>query len=301
MQSISGVLPSIVGLVIGIICPYILGRWILSPPNDRVRRGYLNAVTAGILLAAAVKFIPITLGEVEFVGYQLLNHYLFSTLNSPPNSVLALIIHPSQLQLMARPFLAAIIIILFFNANGVKIAPQPDAPIEDRTATDKPTGWRARLALPPLEKQADQLGLIIVMVGLLCYTLWLSADRTSLQTIGEPYLFITTALLIFCGAVLGVATVGLIPNLEGHWRWVVTASLLFGLATMMGGDQLRGQLILSMAPLVLIFGTLFLVYGLGRLLRVLQYQIGTGWRTTLTVLISAVVLYEGNQFLSLLT
>jgi hypothetical protein len=81
---------------------------------------------------------------------------------------------------------------------------------------------------------------------------------------------------------------------------VAAASLLFGLATTLGVANLRGQIILSVAPLLLIFGTLFLVYGLGRLLRVLQYQIGTGWRTTLTVLISALLLYQGNQFLSYL-
>jgi hypothetical protein len=300
MQTISWVAPSLVGLVVGILCPLLLGRWVLSPPNDQMRRGYLNAVTVGILLAAAIKFIPTTLSEVEFVGYQLLNYYVFSTLNSPPDSALALFTQPSQLQLMFRPFLAAIIIILFFNGNGVKIAPQPETPSNEQAAP-KPTDWRARLALPPLEKQADQLGLAIIVVALLCYTLWLSTGRIPLQTMNQPYLFLTTALLIFSGAVLGVTTLGLIPNLAGYWRWVAAASLLFGLATILGVVNLRGQMILSVAPLLLIFGTLFLVYGLGRLLRVLQYQIGTGWRTTLTVLVSAVLLYQGNQFLSYLT
>jgi hypothetical protein len=202
---------------------------------------------------------------------------------------------------MFRPFLAAIIIILFFNGNGVKVASQPDTPPDDQVATPRPTGWRARLALPPLEKQADQLGLVIIVVALLCYTLWLSTGRIPLQTMEQPHLFFIIALLIFSGAVLGVTTLGLIPNLAGYWRWVAAASLLFGLATILGVVNLRGQLILSVAPLLLIFGTLFLVYGLGRLLRILQYQIGTGWRTTLTVLVSALLLYQGNQFLSYLT
>jgi hypothetical protein len=157
------------------------------------------------------------------------------------------------------------------------------------------------LALPPLEKQADQPGLIIVTLALLCYTLWLSIGRTPLQTLAQPYLFLITALLIFFGALLGIATLGLIPNLGGHWRWVAAASLLLGLATILGTFNPRGQIILSAAPLLLILGTLCLVYGLGRLLRVLQYQIGTGWRTTLTVLISALLLYQSNQFLSYLT
>jgi hypothetical protein len=300
MQTISWVIPSVVGMIIGIICPLLLGRWVLSPPNDQVRRGYLNAVTAGILLAAAVKFIPTTLSEIEFVGYQLLNQYIFATLNPSPDSALALFTQPSQLQLMFRPFLAALIIILFFNGNGVKVAPQPDAPPNDQATPSNPTGWRARLALPPLEKQADQLGLFVVVAGLLCYTLWLGTGRTPLQTMSQPHLFLIIVLLIFSGAVLGVATLGLIPNLGRYWRWVAAASLLFGLATTLGVANLRGQIILSVAPLLLIFGTLFLVYGLGRLLRVLQYQIGTGWRTTLTVLISALLLYQGNQFLSYL-
>lgn len=301
MQTINWVMPSVVGLVVGIICSLLLGRWILSPPNDQVRRGYINAVTVGMLLAAAIKFIPTTLGEVEFVSYQLLDQYVISTLNPQPDSALWLFSRPSQVQMVARPFLAAVIIILFFNGNGVKIASHSDTQVDDQAAAPQSTGWRARLALPPLEKQADQLGLIIVMVGLLCYTLWLSIGRTPLQTVGQPQLFLTIALLIFFGAVLGIATLGLIPNLGGHWRWVTVASFLFGLATILGVINLRDQIILSAAPLLLIFGTLSLVYGLGRLLRVLQYQIGTGWRTTLTVLISALLLYQSNQFISYLT
>lgn len=301
MQTINWLAPSLVGLVVGIICPLLLGRWVLSPPNDQVRRGYINAVTVGILLAAAVKFIPTTLSEVEFVGYQLLKHYFISTLNPPPDSAWGLFTQPSQLQLMARPFLAAAIIVLFFNGNGVKIRPQAETPGADPPDGRMSTGWRARLALPPLEKQADQLGLVIVVGGLLCYTLWLNTGRPPLPAVDPPQLFLVTALLIFSGAVLGIATLGLIPNLAGHWRWVAAASLLFGLVTLLGVVDLRGDPTLSIAPLLLIFGTLFLVYGLGRLLRVLQYQIGTGWRTTLTVLISAVLLYQGNQFLLSLT
>jgi hypothetical protein len=258
-------------------------------------------VAVGILLAAAIKFIPTTLGEVEFVGYQLLDQYLISTLNPPPDSALRLLTHPNQIQMMARPFLAAVIIILFFKGNGVKIAQPADAQADEAAVALKSRGWRGRLALPPLEKQPDQPGLIIVTLALLCYTLWLSIGRTPLQTLAQPYLFLITALLIFFGALLGIATLGLIPNLGGHWRWVAAASLLLGLATILGTFNPRGQIILSAAPLLLILGTLCLVYGLGRLLRVLQYQIGTGWRTTLTVLISALLLYQSNQFLSYLT
>lgn len=297
MQMLTWLAPSLVGLITGILGPLWLGRWILSPPNEQVRRGYLNAVAVGMLLVAAIEFIPTTLGELEFVGYQLLDRYLIAPLDPQPDTALWMFTRPSQIQAVARPFMAVVVILLFFKSNGVRMVSQPENQTDPVAKAD---GWRARLALPPLEQHADQLGLVIVLLGLLCYTLWLGVLRPPPQLAGQPYLFASITLVIFCGTGLGVATLGLIPSLERYWPWVVAASLLLGLTTLSGITGWPGPMILSAAPLLLLVGTVCLVYGLGRLLRVLQYQIGTGWRTSVVVLASTGLLYLGMQWLSTL-
>ena len=294
MQTHTWLAASLVGLITGILCLLWLGRWILSPPNEQMRRGYLNAVVVGLLLAAAIEFIPNTLGEVEFVSYHLLNTYLIAPLNPQPDTALWMFTRPTQIQSVARPFMAVVIIVLFFKSNGVRVVPQAENQTDPVVKT---SGWRAWLALPPLEQHADQPGLVIVVLGLLCYTWWMGVLRPSPQLASQPYLFASIALLIFSGAGLGVATLGLIPSLERYWPWVVSASLLLGLTTLSALIDWPEEPLVYATPLLLA-GTVCLVYGLGRLLRVLQYQIGTGWRTSVVVLASAGLLYFGTQWLS---
>lgn len=289
--------PSLLGLIGGILLPLIIGSRILSPASQ-MRRGYTNAVAVGILLMAAIEFIPTTLGEIESVGYSLLKSYVISPLDPEPDTVLWALTRFAQFQMVARALLASAILILFFQSNAITSVSRQQTPSE--APASRLAGWRSWLILPSLEEQADQAGMIIVIIGLTCYNLWLGVSRASIFATGGLKLFLAIALVIFSAAVLGIALLGLVPNILKYWRWVATASALFGLAILFGFVNLGEQIILTVAPLLLIVGTVCLVYGIGRLLRILQYQIGLGWRTTLTVAISALVLYLDNQFIAYL-
>lgn len=252
------------------------------------RRGYVNAVTVGILLAAALKFIPTMLTDLEFTSYTLASYFIPAV-----DSDSAFAAWPAVLSAIIQPFGIIFVLLLYLHGNSPRLATEPE-PLPGQDKSFLPIPQLKWLALPP-DDQIERVGILIVIIGLFCYNLWLGTNQALLAV--EP-MFIASMLLIIFGAGLGLAIWGLLPQPRRQWRWLVGASFLLGLAVILGMIGPVGRVVLMISPLLLLLGTASQVYGIGRLLRILQDQIGLKWRTTLMVAISAAAIYFGSQFIS---
>jgi hypothetical protein len=282
------------GLFLGILLLLFIGRHVMSPGDQR-QRGYANAVAVGILLLAAINFIPTALTEAEFVGYQLFETYVVSPLDPQPETFWWLFTRAGPFQVIVRSLGMVIVLFLFLRSSSVSLA-EPAATAHSGQTASLRTHWRAWITLPG-ENRADWTGVIIVTIGLFCYNAW-HAVTYAPPTGSGPAQRPAIALLILIGTVLSGAVLGLMPEVSQSWRWLVGIATLLGLASIIGLTNLGGQAVLSGAPLLLLLGTVSLICGIGRLLRLMQYQIGTRWPTTLTVAASAGGLYLSNQLIS---
>lgn len=287
------------GLVLGMLLLLFIGRHVMSPGDQR-QRGYANAVAVGILLLAAINLIPTTLTEAEFVGYQLFETYVVSPLDPQPETFWWLFTRAAPFQVIVRSLGMIIVLFLFLRSSSVSMAEpvEPTAAAHSDQMTSLRTRWRAWLALPG-ENRADWTGVIIVTLGLLCYNVW-HAVSSAPPTGPGPAQRPTIALFILIGTMLSGAVLGLMPEVSRSWHWLVSIAALLGLASIIGLTNLGERAVLSGAPLLLLVGTVALICGIGRLLRLLQYQIGTRWPTTLTVAAGAGGLYLSNQLISYL-
>lgn len=297
MLIITGGVPSLLGLGVGLLPPLLIGFWLLSPPDNPVRRGYINAVAVGILLGAALEFIPTTLTELEFTGYRLFEAYIVSAINPEPGSMLWVFTRSTPFQVVVRSLAMIGVMFLFFRGNAAAPAIGPETSLESDRLPPRQSAWQTWLALPAAA-QLDRAGLTIVTLGLFCYNLWLGALRAPVPDFEPGPKFLALMLLPFSGAVLGIAILGLLPDLGQHWPWLVGLSALLGLAMILGFATPGGQIALQGAPFLLLLGTVCLIYSIGRLLRILQDQIGLRWPTTLTVAASAGLLYLTSPFIS---
>ena len=245
------------------------------------------------MLLAAIQFIPATLGEIEFVGYGLLESYVLSSLNLEPDSPLWVMTRFTQFQVLARALVASLVLILFFQSSAVRSVTK-----QQTSSTSPQNGWRTWFLLPVIDKQADRVGITVIIIALTCYSLWIGALHSPTSITRGLALFSGIALLTFSATILGVIILGIVPSMEQYWPWVIAASLVFALAVLIGFMNTGGQVVLAIAPLLLLLGTLCLVFGIGRLLRIIQYQIGLGKRTTITVALSTFILYLNSQLIS---
>jgi hypothetical protein len=161
-------------------------------------------------------------------------------------------------------------------------------------ANDK-TAKKGALSALPLEA-TDYVGLAVVVVGLAGYALWWGLAR-GLASSAAGALDVTLLLPTFSAALLGIAGLGLVENLRAQWWLLPVGSIVIGLAPGLGSLWKGEQLALEAGLLPLVIAGGCLVYGIGRLLRLLQHEIGLGWQTTLTVAVGALLLYQGRALL----
>lgn len=279
------IIPILAGIAAGTTLVFISGFWILSPTSREMRRGYFNAFVTGLLLAAAIEVIPNALEALEIAGWRV-----FAML-MPPNTVFAsdsfwnVLVQPAQVQLMVRGLGAAAVMLIFFRANAIPVAGDGE---RDEVLHDMP---RARLALPL--QGTDYVGLLVNTLGLGSYTLWISLTAGLL-----PRASLALVLLVASSSLLGVAALGLLNNLRRRWWLLAAASLLPGLVAGFGAVWKGEHPAIELALLPLLLGALCLVYGIGRLLRLLQHEIGLGWQTSAAVAVGALVLYQSRFLLS---
>lgn len=282
------IIPIVVGIAAGTTLVFVSGFWILNPTSREMRRGYFNAFVTGLLLAAAIEVIPNALEALEIAGGRILGAFISPGVSSAPDSFWNVLVQPAQMQIMVRGLGAAAVMLIFFRANAIPVseAGQLDEAREERQ------GFRRPRLMLPLEG-TDYVGLVVNTLGLVSYTLWVSL---TLGLLPRPSL--SLILLVASSSLLGVTALGLLGNLRRRWWLVAIVSFLPGLVAGLGVVWKGERPAIELALLPLLFGALCLVYGIGRLLRLLQHEIGLGWQTTAAVAIGALLLYESRFLLS---
>lgn len=275
----------LVGMIVGAGVALGVAALALAPAGREMRRGYFNALVTGLLLAAAIEVIPNALDAVSLAGRSLLA-MLMPSEGVGSGSFWNALTQPAQVQVAVRAFGAAAVMLIFFRANGIQLASDGEA------GTD---GGSSRLLLLPTER-TDYVGLVVLLAGLTGYTLWLGLSRSWSRSAGTTLSFDFLALA-FLSSLLGIAVLGLIANFRRQWWLLPLTSLLLGLAAVWGAVGLGELLALEVGLVPLLISAACLVYGIGRLLRLLQHEIGLGWQTTLTVGIGALALYQSHFLL----
>ncbi|HSM57915.1 MAG TPA: hypothetical protein VK879_17305 [Candidatus Sulfomarinibacteraceae bacterium] len=266
-------------LVAGVLCGVLLvlafGRWVLAPASAQMRRGYFNAFVAGLLLAAAIEVLPNALEGAGIAGHQALSSLLFPDGELPPDSIWLFVLEPVNVQVAVRAVGAALVMVIFFRANAAPRAEDGDANEAGQAA-------------------GDGLALLAVTAGLAAHNLWLGLTR-GLFASGPASAELALAAL--GTTLLGASALGLVPSLRSQWWQVVVVSLALGLAGGAGALWRGNDPALQAALLPMLIGAGCLVYGIGRLLRLLQGEIGLGWRTTAAVAVGVLVLYQSRLLL----
>ena len=289
MTSIAGVGAFLIGLVVGAIGPTLIGLRVKVDDFDG--RGYLNAIAVGILLAAALPMIPMALSEVEFTSYALISSLLppsFGESNFIPWAL--------QFQVVVRSLGVVAILVLYLRSNAPLLATEREQFLQEHHPLSLRSRLRLWLALP-LEGQVDRVGIITTTIALLCYTLWLGASEGIID-ISSGSVWLGAILFVGLATVRGGAIIGLLSQPAQHRPWLIGVPLLLGGAIFLGTLPPLTQIILTLSPLILALGAICLIYAIGRLLRILQDQIGLDWPTTVTVGLSGLVVYFGNEYIS---
>ena len=279
---------ALVGLLIGLALPFGVSGWLKG--ENATQRGYLNAVAIGIMVAAAVLIIPTALSEVEFASYALVSRVVpasFGETNLIPWSL--------QFQVVLRSLGVIAILILFLRSNAPLLPEERTALVQAGQPLPLRTKIRTGLALVS-DDTIDWVGVVGVTVGLACYTLWLSATEAPLG-LGDGSFRFGITLFVGLATAVGISVSGLLPDLERHRLWLMGISLLLGLAAIFGALPLGRRLILSGSPILLAVGAISLIFAIGRLLRIVQDQIGLDWPTTATVGLSGVIVYFSSEFI----
>lgn len=281
------IIPIAVGIAAGTTLVFISGFWVLNPTSREMRRGYFNAFVTGLLLAAAIEIIPNALEALEIAGGRMFGALISPSVASAPDSFWNVLVQPAQLQIMIRGLGAAAVMLIFFRANAIPVSEAGELEEAQERRQGMP---HARFVLP-LEG-TDYVGLLVNTLGLLSYALWISL------TVGLlPRPSLGLVLLVASSSLLGVTALGLLGNLRRRWWLVAMASLLPGLVAGLGVVWKGERPAIELALLPLLLGALCLVYGIGRLLRLLQHEIGLGWQTTAAVAIGALLLYQSRVLL----
>ncbi|MFW5942333.1 MAG: hypothetical protein ACOCXI_11065 [Chloroflexota bacterium] len=266
------------GVLCGVLLVLAFGRWVLAPASAQMRRGYFNAFVAGLLLAAAIEVLPNALEGAGIAGHQALSSLLFPDGNLPPDSAWLFVLEPVYMQVAVRAVGAALVMVIFFRANAAPRVEEGDA--------EEGGG--------PVAGAGNGLALLAVTAGLAAHNLWLGLTRGLFAPgAGSAEL----ALLALGATLLGASALGLVSSLRSQWWQVVAVSLALGLAGGVGALWRGSDPALQVTLLPLLIGAGCLVYGIGRLLRLLQGEIGLGWRTTAAVAVGVLVLYQSRLFL----
>lgn len=273
------ILSTFVGLALGSASALAFGFWVLDPASREMRRGYFNAFVTGLLVAAAVEVIPDALLAVETAVGRLLSGLIPAAPVSETDAMWAMLLHPAQIQIAVRALGAAAVMLIFFRASGtplVKATPGDEDETEDED-----------------HRRLSPLAIIIFAVaGLACYWLWngLSGSLPSGTAAGRLSLGVT--VVAFSSSFLGIAILGLLDELRRQWWAVLAAAFVIGASTGVGLMWESGRPAIEVGVLPLLIGAFCLIYSIGRMLRLLEGEIGLGWRTTLAVAIGALALYQ---------
>ncbi len=272
--------PLLAGVGIGVLL--VTGMYAALAPRDadRSRRGYLNALGAGIVLSALVDLLPqwlsMSTAALDLgLGSLLPFLPLSPTVGGTAQAVLVEIFRVINI-------LAVLLLYLKGSTLPAAKATGPTSATGAASSSRVETR-RARLALPALV-ESEGIGLVLAGFGLALYNFWLGQARGALLDANASGRTVFLALLGLVGALRTVAISGLVLIPEGSWRAVAAFAVVIGVAALPGvlWPSGRDTLLLGLVPVGL--ATVSLPIALGRMLRWIQKDIGLGWRTTAVVL-----------------
>ncbi len=259
------------GISVLLIFAFVLGQ----RATEKTWRGWSNAFGAGIVLGALVDLLPKALEFAGALVAVIMQTQVLAPLHAPPDGFLA--IGAGILAEAVTPFGALLILFLYLSGNSVPM------PVNGRTLGPANPGWRAWLSLPPAGR-VDWKGIVIVTFGLGVHNLWLGQARGALAQATDHLL--TTFFFAFglIATLRAFALAGSLVDARAHWLALSVCALLIGGTGILGiaNPETGRTIVLGMAPLFV--AVLTLPVALGRLLRVMDHDIGLGWKTTLGVL-----------------
>jgi hypothetical protein len=261
----------VLGISVLLIFAFVFGR----RGTEKTWRGYADAFGAGIVLGALFDLLPKAL---EFAGTLLasiLRTQVLTPLQAPPDSFLA--IGAGILAEAVTPFGALLVLFLYLSGNS---APMP---VNGQIVGMRMPGWRVWFSIPGAG-QVDWKGIAIVTFGLSAHNLWLGQVRGALAQAGDHVL--TTFFFAFglIATLRAFALVGSLVDVRARWLALSGCAILIGGTGVLGvtNPDTGKTIVLGIVPVFI--AVLTLPIALGRLLRVMQYDIGLGWNATLDVL-----------------
>lgn len=280
----------VLGLSLGLALLLAFAASFGQQGKERTWRGYLDSIAAGIALGALFDLIPKALELASVLVAVGLRTQVVAPLNAEPDSFLAI---GAGVISQAIPALGALAVLFLYMSGNA--APMP---VEGRIVGAPRPGWRTWVSIPAAG-EIDWKGIALITFGLGAHNLWLGQVRGALATNGG--LALTTFLFAFglIAALRGFALVGSLVDARKQ------VAVLLGCALAIGGAGVVGVMIpgtansILLGPVPLLLGTIALPLALGRLLRVMQYDIGLSVRTTLAV-VAALAVERAASYLLLL-
>lgn len=238
-------------------------------------RGYSNAAAAGIVFGAMVDLLPKAL---EFGGVfiaTVLQAQVLTPMHAAPDSFWA--IGAGILSEAVTPFGALLVLFLYLSGNS---APMP---VAGRMVGAARPGWRTWFSIPATG-EVDWKGVFIITFGLSAHNVWLGQARGQLLQPGGSTVSVFLLAFGLAAALRSFALSGSLVDVRARWPALLGCSAIIGGAGILGAAMPETGRTIWLGILPVVAAVLILPIGLGRLLRLLQYDVGLGWKTTLAVL-----------------
>lgn len=261
----------LVGLLILLAFAFGFGR----RGAEKKWRGYFNSIGAGIVLGALFDLLPKALENGGVLVANLLRFQVISPLHASPDSFIA--IGAGVLSESVTPLGALLVLFLYLSGNS---APMP---VNGRIVGTSRPGWRSWVSIPAAG-QTDWKGIVIITFGLGVHNLWLGQVRGALASPGDRTLASFFLVFALIATLRTFAIFGSLVDPLARWLVLVSCALVIGGAGVLGLVDSSGGRTLISGILPMVIAVLTLPIALGRLLRVMQEDIGLGWTTTLSAL-----------------
>jgi hypothetical protein len=270
------VLPLLIGAALGLAALLALAL-VYSPRGmDKNWRGGLNAVAVGLALGAMFDLIPLALEQLTVIVGTLMRA-LFVDLFALQNTPLG--IGGAVITQAAVPAGALFILFLYLTGNTLPLI------VDGKLVGHKTDGWRARVAIPQAGS-VDVTGIALLTIGLAMQNLWVGQQRGAQVSADAGLTSMFLYLIALVAALRGLALFG--PFVAPAQRVVAFILCVLGIAApvvlgVTAPDTMRS---VALGVLPAFIGVLVLPVAMGRLLRVVQYDIGMNWQATLILVVT---------------
>lgn len=280
-------LPLLIGIAIG--TGVLLALALIYGPRGTGKkwRGVVNAIAVGLALGAMFDLMPIAL-EQATIGVGLLMRAVVEklALQDSPLGFGGVVLTQAVV-----PVGALLVLFLYLTANAAPMV------VNGELVGIPKQGWRARLVIPEAGS-LDWTGIALLTLGLAMQNLWsgqmhgvLGADSGGAANLFRYAIGIVAALR-------GIALFGSFVDPARRSVPFLASSLLISAAVVVGvlfPDSMQ-TILLGVLPAIV--AMIVLPIAMGRLLRVIQYDIGLNWQATLMVLTTLAIERGSNLLLA---